>query len=166
MWVLTEGKFQPWQGWKMLGMFGGILCRSPVNFLGRSYEVLAVGPNDSGGQTQRSWRSFPASVMLWLYSMTPSSIGGPMKFLWRSHTLSGWPHPGLHIIFTAFPELSVTPELILGNLCWVDPGWHWLLTTQTQQHLQQLFGRAEVGAALTDPGPCSDQVPSTASALF
>lgn len=33
VWVLTEGKFQPWQWWKMLGMFGGILCGSSVSFL-------------------------------------------------------------------------------------------------------------------------------------
>lgn len=33
VWVLTEGKLQPEQWWKMLGMFGGIPRGSPVTFL-------------------------------------------------------------------------------------------------------------------------------------
>lgn len=154
------GKFQPWQWWKMLGMFGGVLYGSPVNLLWRSFEVLAVGLNDFGGQTQWSWRSFPASVRLWLYSIIPSSTGGSMEVPHCSKLT----HPAVYIIFHS----SVEPQSWPWGI-WVDPGWHWLPTTKTSQSqhdLQPLFGRAEVGAALTDPGPCSDQVPSTSSALF
>lgn len=45
-----------------------------VEVLGVSYEVLAVGLSDFGGQTQWSWRTFPALVITFLDS----------KFHWRS----------------------------------------------------------------------------------
>lgn len=69
--------------------------------------------------------------------------------------------------FHSFSTAQSNPRADPGESVLVDPGWHWLPTTQTSPpDLQQLFGRAEAGAALSDPGPCSDQAPSTASALF
>lgn len=110
VWVLNMGKFQPWQWWKMLAKFWGILCGSPVSFLW-SFSSWTQWFWSSDSMVLEVFPSF-SDYIPWLQA--------PLEVLWSSHPRCfKLTHPGLYIIFTAFPQLRVTPELILGNLCWL-----------------------------------------------
>lgn len=131
-----------------------------VGVLWRSWEVLAVGLSDFGGQTRWSWRSFPDLVLLWLYSTIPSSIkgsyGSPTRFqadtpcfIDNFHSFStaqcnpradpgesvlGWSRLALAPHYQNLPNPAWSAAAFWESWAWSSPDWPRSLLRPSPQH--------------------------------